>query len=130
MAQTIVDLGLTKITQVNKNNQVRRTLAPGREGKRYWQIIRRPRANQLSVECFLDAPGQVPCHGNDQWICYHSMMALMIAASHRGKRITFFQPSQLEKAERYRRLVDGMIFQAISHQSGQAVWVVMWEQGK
>jgi len=128
MAQTIVDLGLTKITQVNKKGQVRRTLTPGREGKRYWQIIRRPKANLLSVECLLDAPGQVPCPGNDGWMCYHAMMALMIAAKHKGKRITFFQPSQKDRAERYCRLVNGSIFQAVSHQSGQTVWVVMWEK--
>jgi hypothetical protein len=139
MAQKIVDMELTRVTEL-RDGFARKTLTPGRNAKRYWQIIRRAVNKvkgtngkfyrRITVECIMDGPVEVVCKGNGRWLCYHTMMALMTAAAHKRKRITLFQPSDLDKAERYKNLMGGRVYQCASHQSGQIVYAVMWEKKK
>lgn len=138
LARSLVDGGLTSVLE-EKNGQARKTGTPGRAAKRYWQIIRWPAKlkrngreyNHVSVECFLDGGKHQPyCKGNERWFCYHAMMSLMTAAEFKGKRATLFQPSDLDKAERYKNLVRGQVYACTSHTSGQLMFAVIWSKTK
>lgn len=135
-AQAIVDLGLCKVAE-ERDGFARRVMTPGHQARRYWQIIRRPDGKLLheghsychiTVECLVDTRSEVHCKGNEDYFCYHAMMALMAAAAYKGKRITLFQPSERENADRYTNLVGGKVYACSSHTSGQLVFAVMWDK--
>jgi len=96
---------------------------PGHEGKTY-EVILRHEQGGLTTECLLSTGnGYLPCQGNGHALCYHSLSAILFAASE--KQISV-KVCQTKAATKIKNVYDeAWVFPIRSRQSGKEAYVVM-----
>ena len=112
----------------DKEEKIRTLVVPGSCGRRYHEIVRR-NGTSISVECRLEVGrGYLDCQGNSHSVCYHAVATAIKVAAEAGYKVSLCDDPK--KAERVRRLHNGKIGQLKSHQSGKALWIVYYKEGK
>ncbi|MBD3268535.1 hypothetical protein GF373_17845 [bacterium] len=105
-------IAFAKVTQCNKEGQIKSVVLPGSKGKRYQVIVRRDN-KKLSTELLLLTGncGYVKPQYSAQ-ITYHQMAAIMMAASEAGYKIAW--AANYQDAKRLERL-GGKLFCLYNH---------------
>lgn len=115
-AQTIARYGLATVLDADAKGTVKTVAVPGTDAKSYQVILRRENG-AITTECLLNTgAGTQACKGNGNGICYHSMTAVIMAASKSGGKLT------LHSTTANARKSGGLLVKITSRQSGKSIF--------
>jgi hypothetical protein len=97
----------SKAISIDAKGRVREVAVPGHDGARYEVIIKRDeKGHDVKCECrqALADGNYIECEGNEFNTCYHSIVAIMIAAGVMGKQVAFSANKQgADKTARFHK---------------------------
>ncbi len=116
-------LNFAHVVAKDELSRARHVSVPGSDGKSYDVFIHRS-GNCLECECQLvTGYGNLDCQGNTRSVCYHSLMAVMVAAKEHKMKIAFC--GRDERAAQRLSHLGGRVVKIRSRQSGREVWGVV-----
>lgn len=111
------------IQKTDNRGRVIHALVPGHKGVWYEVLINRHLEDGqqvISTQC-TSAKDKVPCKGNANHICYHSLAAIMAGAEKTKVKVSFC--SSQESAEKLAN-IGGTTHVVRSQQSKKAIWMI------
>lgn len=114
-------IAFSKVTQYDKNGNVKVVLLPGSDGKQYQVIIRRYRG--ISTEQLIVIGNSTIKAGHLAQVTYTQMAAIMIAADEQGYKVTW--TANRDDAVRLSRF-GGKVFSVRNYDNpNNRMWAVM-----
>ena len=117
---------LAKFAKINRDiGSVFEVFLPGHEAKNYRVILKWLRTGKdyiMQAECGLDTSrGHIPCKGNSNSVCYHSLASVIAVANAHGAEVSF----AATEADAMRLVnLNTRANRLFSKQSMERIWVV------
>lgn len=113
IARTLVPFAI--ITQRNRQGQITGIEVPGRDGKRYSVYLKRTNIG-FECQCYLNTgAGEIDCKGSGSSVCYHQIVAIILAAKDAGMEVSVAHTK--ESAKKINHIKKGKLVGLVSKQS-------------